>query len=168
MKKLIGSLTAFLLFTSVGITQEQLSGKYTIKMDVSNLPDKPGKMFYNYYNPATRESFSDSVEIKDNDAKIKGELEEPVLMALRFVSSLELKNRKIKTGNMKLLYAEPGEINLVVRDSMSNAIVKGSASHLAYEQLTGLIKPFNEKQNILFKEYSILSAKKDSSGITKK
>src|SRR5688500_3657694 len=115
MKKLTGILVICLFLISNAFTQEQLSGKYSIKMDISTLPDKPGKLFYSYYNLATRESFSDSVEIKDdNNVKIKGTLEEPVLMSFRYVSSIEPSKKKIKTGNGAVFYIEPGEMNILV------------------------------------------------------
>lgn len=166
MKKLIGFLTAFPFFISTGLTQEQLSGKYTIKMDVSNLPDKPGKLYYNYYNPATRESFSDSIEIKeDNTLKIKGELEEPVLMSFRYVSSLDPSKREQKTGNVTLFYVEPGDLNVVVKDSLGGSERTGSKTHIAYQDLMEQLKPFNSRQNILYDEWSALSKNKDSAGM---
>lgn len=135
-------------------------------MDISTLPDKPGKLFYSYYNLATRESFSDSIEVKDdNSVKIKGTLEEPVLMSLRYVSSLEPVKRKQKTGNATLFYIEPTDINLIVKDSLSGSEIKGSKTDLAYRNLSETLKPFNARQNILFNDWSALSAKKDSAGL---
>lgn len=159
-------LFATILITTLAYSQDNLSGKYSIKMDISTLPDKPGKLYYSYYNLATRESFSDSIEVKDdNSVKIKGTLEEPVLMSLRYVSSLEPAKRKQKTGNATLFYVEPTDINLIVKDSLSGSEIKGSKTDLAYRNLSETLKPFNARQNVLFNDWSALSAKKDSAGM---
>ena len=166
MKKFILLFVAGLFLSLFSFSQEKLNGKYAVKIDVKSLPDKPGKLHYSYYNTYTRESFSDSLEIKDdNDVKFKGILEEPVLMSLRYVSSLDPKNRKIKTGNSFVFYAEPGDMNIAVSDSMSNASVKGSQSHIEYQKLAELRKPWDKRMNALYSDYSALSAKKDSAAL---
>jgi peroxiredoxin len=168
MKKIIASLALALLLSGLAQAQDHLSGKYTVKVDVTNLPDKPGKFFYSYYNMVTRESVVDSIEVKENEIKFRGVLEEPTQMVLRYVSSLDPKSRKIKSGNAFVFYAEPGDMKITVTDSLSNASIKGSATQLEYKRFNDLVKPYNERQNVLYKDYSDLAAKKDSVGMKNK
>lgn len=168
MKKIIVLLAISLLLSGLSQAQDKLSGKYTVKLDVSKMPDKPGKLFYSYYNMVSRESIVDSIDVKENEIKFKGVLEEPVQMVLRYVSSLDPKNRKIKAGNAIVFYAEPGDVKITVTDSLSNASIKGSATQLEYKRFMDLMKPYNERQNVLYKDYSDLAAKKDSVGMKNK
>jgi peroxiredoxin len=168
MKKILILLVMIFMISQLTIAQEKLTGKYTIKIDAKSLPDKPGKLFYSYYNLLTRESVADSIEVKGDDIKIKGMLEEPVIMSLRYVAAMDPKARTIKSGNNFAFYAEPADIDIVVKDSMSNSTVKGSATHLVYLKLNETLKPFNDRQTALYKDYSDLYAKKDSVGMKNK
>ncbi len=53
---------------------------------------------------------------------------------------------------MKNIFMEPGKIDVFIRDSVKNAIIKGSASHDAYEEYLKLLKPYQTRQTAVAAE----------------
>lgn len=167
MKKLFLLACIIFLGFQLAMSQEKLSGPFTLKVDVSTLKEKPGKLFYSYYNTASRESMSDSAEVTGKEVKFKGNLEEPVLVSLRYVPAPTDKKKISGAGNVFGFYLEPGEVKVSATDSLSNSVVKGSNTQIEYEKMLAVRKPLDEKQKVLFAAYSDLYAKKDSVGLLK-
>jgi peroxiredoxin len=143
--------------------QVKLSGNYHLEVDVANLKGKPGKIFFRYYNNLARESVMDSAEVTDKKIIFKGNLEEPVLVSLRFTPKpVEGKRMIMGQRDVFSFYLEPGNVKLVVNDSLSNSRVTGSRTQVDYEKMQAMKKPFDDQQKNLYDQYSVYSRAKDT------
>ena len=90
----------------------------------------------------------DSVEIKNGKFTFNGTVPEPVqaFLAVKRASSSK------KQGDYRVFWLENAGITVSARDSIKNAVVKGSASQVESDRLDGRIKPLTNHIIRLMKE----------------
>lgn len=106
---------------------------------------------------------NDSFQTKDGHFSYKGEVQEPALASVR-IKYVQSDNEKAKRETIPL-FLQPGKIGLTAKDSLQNNIVTGSKAHTDYLILAALQKPFGEKLNSLYEQYSAYYKAKDKEGI---
>ncbi|MBS1655214.1 MAG: TlpA family protein disulfide reductase, partial [Bacteroidetes bacterium] len=86
------------------------------------------------------------------------------------VANLRIKYQAGPNGEKKQLnyqrdvaqvFIEPGKIKILSIDSFSNVSVKGSKSHNEFQKLNDQAKPFNDKMDPLYDQYSAYAKAKD-------
>ena len=161
-------MAAGLLASAVTTAQSKLSGPYTLNVDVSSLKEKPGKLYFRYYNNAAREAVMDSAEITGSSTTIafKGNIDEPMMGSLRFMPRPPDGKPVVLWPRYNLnFYFDPGTVTVVVHDSLSAATVSGAPSQVVYEKLAKNRAVYEEKQNQLYTEYSAYAKAKDSANM---
>ena len=154
-RKIIFLMVIGVLTSQYLLAQEKLSGSYHLEVDVTHLQGKPGKLFFRYYNNLARESVMDSAEVTGNKISFKGNLEEPVLVSLRFTPKpVEGKRIMMSQRDVFNFFLEPGNVKLAVNDSLSNSRVTGSRTQMAYERMQAMKKPYDDRQKALYDQYS--------------
>ena len=158
-------LAAGLLAAAVSGAQSKLSGPYTLKIDVSSLQEKPGRLYFRYYNIAAKKTVTDSAEITGSSTAIafKGNIDEPMMGTLSFMpKSPEGKPVVVRSKYSFNFYFDPGTVTVLVHDSLSAATVSGSPSHTVYEKLAKNKAEQEERQSELLAGYSGYAKAKDS------
>ena len=167
-RKIIFLMVIGVLTSQYLLAQEKLSGSYHLEVDVTHLQGKPGKLFFRYYNNLARESVMDSAEVTGNKISFKGNLEEPVLVSLRFTPKpVEGKRIMMSQRDVFNFFLEPGNVKLAVNDSLSNSRVTGSRTQMAYERMQAMKRPYDDRQKALYDQYSAYSRAKDTANANK-
>lgn len=158
MKKIL--LAILFLFPLLSFTQDK--GKpFSIKGQIKNI-DKVDWVYLTYR--ADGEWKTDSTQPKEGYYNFKGNLVEPL------VANLRIKYQADPNGDKKQLnyqrdvaqvFIEPGKIKILSIDSFSNVSVKGSKSHNEFQKLNDQAKPFNDKMDPLYDQYSAYAKAKD-------
>ena len=99
----------------------------------------------------------DTVEVLNGKFDISGKLEHPELL---FLNTSEKQQYKLMLENSSI------EIK-VKSDDAENLEIKGSKVHADYETYLELVKPFNEKQKVIYKEHAEASENQDKEAIAK-
>jgi peroxiredoxin len=142
-----------------------LSGAYTLSIDVSSLQEKPGKLYFYYYNNWIREAVSDSADITANSKTIimKGKIDEPVLASLRFLPKQpDGKSDVQRPGYSLNFYLDPGAVKVVVHDSLSASTITGSKSQDLFAVLNKGRTSYNEQLKPMYEAYSANAKAKDT------
>jgi peroxiredoxin len=155
MKKLL-----FLLALSV-IAFSSKAQKVTIAGNAQF--SAPVQMVYLSFR-AGDEYITDSVKPVKNAFQFSEKVAEPTLASLRFRFAAAEKEERPRMEGMQL-FLEPGNINVSIKDSVSNAKVTGSKSQQFFEVLNDAEKPYNEKSVALNEKYRQFSKDKNEEGI---
>jgi peroxiredoxin len=127
---------------------------------------KPVEMVYlSYYNGEERRM--DSIPYSGGEFKFEGMIAEPVLASVLVRYALQPDDERAKRES-QTIFLEPGKIEISAKDSLKSGLtVKGSASHQDYVNLNERMKPYNEKLNKLYDEYSNHAKAKNESAMQK-
>ncbi len=143
---------------------KKLKGKFKLTVDVTALQDQTDLIYFSYHTTLTDENIKDSVKIKGRKfIFFTGNLAEPGSANLHY----EVKPRLYNDQNNINFYIEPGNIKVVVNDSVGRSIVTGSTSQKDYEKLMEMRRPFIEKWNQLGKQYLAYKQANDSVNMEK-
>ena len=107
---------------------------------------------------------TDSMKPVKNSFQFSKKIAEPTLASLRFrFPAAENQDRPRMEGMQ--IFLEPGNINVSIKDSISNAKVSGSKSQEFFEVLNDAEKPYNEKSQVLNDKYRQFSKDKNEEGM---
>jgi hypothetical protein len=127
-----------------------------------NTPD-PVRMIYVAYRNGDI-SVNDSTVITNGEFTFKENVEEPTMAVLTV--KFEKQDGKTNTRvERKLLFLEPGNITITIKDSLKFATVSGSKAHTDYETFTQLQKPYNDAMQVLSSKYMAFSKEKNEAGM---
>ncbi len=126
---------------------------------------EPVQMVYLSFR-AGDERINDSTSLQDGKFHFTENITEPTLATLMARIAPANADGKSRIERMQL-FMEPGNMTVIVNDSMKFAKVTGSKSHSALEALGKLEKPYNEKADALSQKYRELYASKDEEGLKK-
>jgi peroxiredoxin len=161
MKRAI--LTAVLLSPVVLFAQGEKP--FTINGTVAQL-HKPAKVYLNVRKGD--DNMLDSAAVKDGKFSFRGTLKEPSMASLMLVISDQPADMPHGGKRDVLpLFLDKGNITITTQDSISKAVVKGSAANDAYLQLDGMLKDIDTEMRSLQKEYRQLYMAKDEEGMKK-
>lgn len=138
----------------------------TIKADLTSNLEPVEKIFLSYYNATTKLRFNDSVDVRNSkNAVFNIAIEEPLMAQLRvsLVKSTDT-TKKAKPNSAKnylTVYIEPGTINIVAKDSLSNSNITGSKSHDIYTVLKNKVAAYDPAKKDLFAKYAAAKKIKD-------
>jgi len=104
----------------------------------------------------------DSVQPKNGKFSYNGTLAEPTTASVRLAYA-PMANAPAKTDGM-ILYLDAGQIDIKVKDTVANLVVKGSAPHTDFEALTKAQKPYRDQINELYNEWVRLGKEEDKEG----
>jgi len=157
MKKTIMFFVFILLFSQLQ-AQYKYSGEFLIRGDVSGIKGAEKiRLIYTDYG----KKITDSIIVKDGHFFLSGHLKEPRGGA---ILSLQTTGGKEYPCNKYTLYLEPTQIDLIAKDSLSSAIIKGSQVQSDYLSYKFSISPFNNSVAIHYKKYEQLVKAMDKEG----
>jgi hypothetical protein len=138
----------------------------TIKADLTSNLEPVEKIFLSYYNATTKVRFNDSVDVRNSkNAVFNIAIEEPLMAQLRvsLVKSTDTtkKAKPNSARNYLTVYLEPGTINIVAKDSLSNSTITGSKSHDIYTVLKNKVAAYDPAKKDLFAQYAAAKKIKD-------
>ena len=158
MKKLL-----FLLAIPIASYAQNANKEFKLKGELKL--QKPVEMVYlGYYNGDERRY--DSVKPEKGEFKFEGMIAEPTLANLVVRYSLQPGEEKASRESIQL-FMEPTKMELVAKDELKVNSITGSASHVDYVNLTERLKPYSERLNGLYEEYSKHSKAKDNAAMEK-
>jgi peroxiredoxin len=158
MKRLLFVL-GFLPFLAIAQDKSQ---HFTISGKVKTLAFKPDWAFLQYR--VNSEWKIDSVQIQEGKYNFSGNVPEPAAGRIRVRYAPDASGKKMNTVSARdiaVVFLQPGKIKVTHIDSFSNIEVKGSAAHIEYVKLNKLGKPFDERMQPLFDQYSAYAKAKD-------
>jgi peroxiredoxin len=88
-------------------------------------------------------AIKDSCIVKEGSFSFKGQMDEPKLVVLIMVAANG--NINSRERDLLTLFLDKTKISLTVKDSISKAVVKGSAEHLRYLQFNKIIEPIRKE-----------------------
>ena len=153
MKKLL-----FLILPFTAMAQE--GKEFKLKADLKL--NKTAEMVYLMYRNGD-ERVIDSLPVAKGELSFNGALTEPVLANFR-VKYAKLPGEERNKQESISLFLEPGSMDLKAKDSLLAYELKGSSAHKDYLDLEKQLKPFNERMNALYEEYSKLGKAGDKEG----
>ena len=106
-------------------------------------------------------SVTDSVEVKDGEFKYQANLVEPVLASFTFVSKEILNVRTNGKTFGKVIFIEPGSIDIEAKDSIQAIKISGSVAQKDYEAVLASEKPYQDFSRQLSTNYSEAMKNKD-------
>ena len=158
MKKLL-----FLLAIPIASFAQNANKEFKLKGELKL--QKPVEMVYlGYYNGDERRY--DSVKPEKGEFKFEGMIAEPTLANLVVHYSLQPGEEKATRESIQV-FMEPTKMELVAKDELKVNSITGSASHVDYVNLTERLKPYSERLNGLYEEYSKQSKAKDNAAMEK-
>jgi len=162
MRKLVVILGLLPLFTAA----QETSKPFTIKGKIKKNSLAPEWVFMQYR--AEGEWKTDSAKVSGGKYQLSGKVEEPSLVRLRvkYPADASGKAVAIRSGrDMTAVFVQPGKVKVSSVDSFSNVQVKGSPAHIEYATLIKRSKPFEERMQPLYEQYSQFSKAKDQAGM---
>ncbi len=105
-------------------------------------------------------SVIDSVQPKNGEYKIEGQISEPVLATL-MVKYLPQEGEDKPKRETYQLFMEPGKMEVISKDSLEQTVVKGSKSHQDYLELKSSISTYDMDLNKLFLNYNAAAKMND-------
>jgi thiol-disulfide isomerase/thioredoxin len=161
MKRAI--LTAVLLAPVVLFAQGEKP--FTIEGTVAQL-QKPAKVYLKIRKGD--EASLDSATVKDGRFTFKGTIKEPAMASLMMeVADQPGDMPRTMKRDVLTLFMDKGVITINTQDSISKAVVKGSAANDAYEELNNMLQDVTAQIKSLQKEYRQLYMSKDEEGMKK-
>lgn len=141
-------------FAQTPAKEFQLKGK----LDFS----RPVDWVYLRYS-SNDQTVMDSVQPKNGEFKIKGELAEPTVATLvtKFKQSGEEKPQR----DFIQLFLEPSKIEFNAKDSLKNYSVKGSSGNADLMALMNQQETYNNRFEALYNQYDSLQKKGDKAGM---
>ncbi|MBS1738483.1 MAG: redoxin domain-containing protein [Bacteroidetes bacterium] len=121
------------------------------------------KVFLNYRE--NDKTITDSAELKNGTFSFSGNLTQPTLATI--MVRFDPKDSAIRKPEYRQFYFEPGNIHITIKDSIKNAVVKGSKSEIEFEKLQKKMEPFTVKMNDLNTQYMDFRKNKDEAGMQK-
>jgi thiol-disulfide isomerase/thioredoxin len=154
-------LTAVLLAPVVLFAQGEKP--FTIQGTVAQV-QKPAKVYLNIRKGD--DAVLDSATIKDGKFFFKGAIKEPTMASLMMViTDPQPDAPKSMKRDILSLFLDKGAITVTAQDSISKAVVKGSAANVAYEELNSMLNDVTAQIKALQKEYRQLYMAKDEEGM---
>ncbi|HUP12601.1 MAG TPA: TlpA disulfide reductase family protein, partial [Niastella sp.] len=151
------------LITHANAQNDKKKENLTLTVDISSLNAQGGKLYFTYYNTTTKFRFTDSALINDQKiVEFKTTIDEPILAQLRLVPSNDNKQRPAPQRDNYSLYIEPGKLTAVVKDSVSNTQVSGSATHKDYLALRAKVDTYDSQFERLYDQVRNARKQKDS------
>ncbi len=154
MKKIL--LMSCLLFGIIHFAngQNKLEGNFDLKIDLSQLSNKPQTLYLNYSRPKNK-SKSDTISINGTILTIKGVINEPVLA-----------NLTTKPANgIFYFYLDPSPIKITSGASLSNSVTLGSSVQKDFDEVSRREKLFFLSEDSVNARLAIAKNEKDSSKI---
>jgi peroxiredoxin len=148
MKK---SLVSTLIFLSPLLLMAQASKSYTLKGDVSSIPDADS-ITLSYRSEGA--NFREKAPVVSGKYEFKGELNEPTMAGISIKYKTPAGSPQKAMSMMRdraSVFLEPSTLTVKSVDSFSNIKVSGSMAHADYEKLEQMQKPYNEK----FKDFNL-------------
>lgn len=154
------------LIPSANAQNDKKKENLTLTVDISSLNAPGAKLFFTYYNTTTKFRFTDSALIGDKKViAFKTAIDEPILAQLRLVPN-DNKQRSNYQRDSYSLYIEPGKLTAVVKDSVSNTQVSGSATHKDYLALKAKADAYDSQFEKLYDQ--VRNARKQKDAATEK
>ncbi len=147
----------------VSVTHAQ-SSKFTLSGDISSVKAPAEWVYISYY--LGDKQVRDSSPVRQNKYIFDGSIPEPVL------AKLSIKYKTNGSANSKVpvnskrdyasVFLQPGSIKIVSVDSFANVTVAGSKADDEYRMLEELAKPYNERLDELYRQFSIARKNKET------
>jgi peroxiredoxin len=136
----------------------------TLTVDVSGLQANGGILYFSFYNTISKFRFTDSALINGQKAVVfKTTIDEPILAQLRLAPAPnDARQRSSSQRNYYSLYIEPGTLTAVIKDSVSNTEVSGSATHKDYVALKAKADAYDNQFNNLYEQVRNARRQKDT------
>ena len=157
MKKLV----FILLLPAVSFAQKankefKLKGEFNLS--------KPVEMIYLSYHNGDERRF-DSIPYSGGEFKFEGRIAEPTLASVQVRYALQPGEQRAKREGQQI-FLEPSKMEVTAKDSLKAGVtVKGSNSHQDFVNLNERMKPYNERLNKLYEEYSNHAKAKDEAAM---
>lgn len=153
----------FFAMVSLAVSAQQ---PFSISGELKALKLPAEKVYLYYANGSDR--VTDSAVVTNGQYQFKGTIAEPNLGRLRikYAPDTSGKMRAIDMNrDLVALFLDASNLKAVSTDSFSNITITGSASHKAYQSLQAQLKPLEDQQRDLSRQYSALYQKKDTAGM---
>lgn len=106
-------------------------------------------------------SVYDSVKVDDGKFKFEKNIAEPVLATLILKYQIDAAEKPMRLS----LFLEPGNTDIVIKESIENTVVKGNKAHAAYQALNVLAKPYDKQMSDLNEQYKKFYEEKNKEGM---
>lgn len=139
-------------------------GTYVLKGKIGTL-DAPAKLFLTYRANGT--AVRDSAELKQGIFEFKGKVSDPVKasLVLRHTAPTNMMSYK---SDLLQVYLEKGTITITGKDSVYNAVVKGTPLNVDQQQLQAKLQTTNAQRDQLTEDYIAASEETRKSAEFKK
>ena len=148
MKKILFILAAAI--PAFALAQKE-NGGAKIEGTIKNVKDTINWVLVQYMADGKR--LMDSSVVENGKYSFILSLTEPTMVSFRTKNSSNPKARLVRR-NVASVFLEPGKISIESVDSFSNVTVKGSKANTEYEKIVAAMKPYNEVNQKLAREYS--------------
>jgi len=161
MKKIL-LFSAFLPLLALA---QDKTDQFTLSGKVKRLALTPEWVFLQYRTNG--EWKTDSAMVKDEEYKFSGNVSEPCAGRIRVKYAVGADGKKLAINyarDMATVFLMSGKIKVTSVDSFSNISVKGSPAHDEYVILNKQSKPFDDRMQPLYDQYSAFAKAKDKEG----
>ncbi len=152
-------MVAILLILFPFFLQAQDEKAFTISGKLKKVKDTEWIHLY-YMNGLNQ--VTDSVQTKKGKFKFSGAITEPTFFRLQVKSGDSL--QQVVAGNTLITFLEAGKIKITGKDSLSNAVIKGSKEASVYKVFENTLKPYADSMQQFVRDYT---AARDSNDISK-
>jgi peroxiredoxin len=166
-----GSLAFLLIVPIIAFSQKKSSFKYELVGKIEQMQDPVQILVLSYYLDDHR--IFDTAKLENGRYRFSGELSEPVRSTLRVVVDTAaardkgIVRRPIMQRDLLTVFLDAGKIEVVTVDSFSNSKVRGSKIQDEYAKLATTLKPLNDENEKISKEYAGYYRAKDEEGMKK-
>ncbi len=145
----------------------QTEKPFTLAGTLKNVPD--AKLVFLQY-VKNNALVTDSMLVSNGSYSFRGTLAEPTSAALilKYTNSPDDKFRSInRKRDLKQVFLTPAAMQAASVDSFSNLTLKGSKANDEFIKLEGMLKPYNDKEAALAKQYTDFRTAKNEEGMKK-
>src|SRR3954468_3064062 len=166
-----GSLALLFILPVIAFAQQKSNFKYELVGNIQQIQD-PVQLLVLSYSVDGKRVF-DTTRLENGSYRFEGQLSEPVRSTLRvIVDTIAARNkgivrRPIMQRDLLTVFLDKGKIEILTVDSFSNSKVSGSKVHDEYAKLAETLKPLNEENEKISKEYAAYYRAKDEQGMKK-
>lgn len=161
MKKFIALA---LLLLPLGIQAQQAKPNVQVKGTLKNIKDTISIVYANYASNGKR--VLDSANVVNGQYSFNIKISEPV-RAQFTARNVANKKAKVIARNVASVFLEPGIITVASVDSFTNVSVKGSKAHEEFVKLQAALKPYDDKLEVLYQQYSAQVKNKNKEALDK-
>jgi peroxiredoxin len=156
MKNILIIFCLLLNFAKIGHAQNNFAGNYSVRIEVSQLSNKPRTIYLRYIS-AQQKLVSDTLLVTGNIIEAKGIVKEPVMANITTQPA----------NGIFYFYLDRSAIKIIGGNSLNTSVIIGSSVQRNFEEVNRQEKQFSLSQDSLRSSLILAEKQKDTSKIEK-